>query len=239
VTRLCPSLPALEKRIPEREAVDGGEYPLNIAGAQSRSVRPGAHVIRKCLHSTRDERVSAADGDLAGLLDRVAAGDRAAFRDLYGLTASKLLAAVRRILGSSVAAEDAVQEAYVRIWRKAGDFDTTIASPIAWMTTIARHVAIDMLRRSPERISAASATLDAEAMTEIAAPSVAGDPLEADRLSACLGKLDDERRSMVVLAYCYGWSREELGARFGRPVATVKTALRRSLIALKECLGGN
>ena len=47
------------------------------------------------------------------------------------------------------------------------------------------------------------------------------------------------RRKMVLLAYCYGLSREELAARFGRPVATVKTVLRRSLIALKECLGGD
>ncbi len=43
---------------------------------------------------------------------------------------------------------------------------------------------------------------------------------------------------MVLLAYCHGWSRDELAARYGRPAATVKTVLRRSLILLKECLGG-
>ena len=177
-------------------------------------------------------------GELAAILARVADGDRAAFRALYERTAPKLLASVRRILRSTAAAEDAVQEAFVRIWRNAGDFDASIASPIAWMTTIARHAAIDIVRKGAERVSAASATIDAELAERIAAPLSGGDPLASGRLASCLDQLDVDRRGMVVLAYCYGWSREELAGRFDRPVATVKTLLRRSLIALKECLGG-
>lgn len=176
--------------------------------------------------------------ELAAGLARVAAGDRQAFRLVYERTAPKLLASVRRILGSTPAAEDAVQEAYVRIWRNAATFDAAIASPIAWMTTIARHAAIDIVRKGPERISAASDALDADLSERLAAPGSIGDPLASDRLSACLGKLDEDRRRMVVQAYCYGLSREELAHRFERPVATVKTLLRRGLIALKECLGG-
>jgi len=176
--------------------------------------------------------------DLAEGLKRTAAGDREAFRAVHARTAAKLLAAPRRILKSNSAAEDAVQEAYIRIWRRAADFDPSIASPIAWMTTIARHAAIDMVRRGAERVSAASATMDDDIAGRLAAPLAAVDPMESGRLSSCLGKLEAERRGMVVLAYCYGWSREELAARFGRPVATVKTVLRRSLIVLKDCLGG-
>jgi RNA polymerase sigma-70 factor (ECF subfamily) len=177
--------------------------------------------------------------DLVDALARVAAGDREAFSVLYERTAPKLMASIRRILGNGSAAEDAVQEAYVRVWRHAGDFDASIASPIAWMTTIARHAAIDMARSTPERVAAASATIDADLAERIAAPSVGGDPLASSRLSACLGKLEADRRGMVVLAYCYGWSREELAGRYAKPVATVKTILRRSLVVLKECLGGN
>lgn len=157
---------------------------------------------------------------------------------VYERAAPKLLASVRRILGNNSAAEDALQEAFVRIWRNAGEYDSSIAAPMTWMTTIARHVAIDMVRKGAERISAASDALDVELSERLAAPDAGGDPLASDRLAACLGKLDDERRRMVVQAYCYGLSREELAGRFGRPVATVKTMLRRSLIALKECLGG-
>ena len=132
-----------------------------------------------------------------------------------------------------------MQEAYVRIWRHAGDFDASIASPIAWMTTIARHAAIDMGRAGPAKGAAASATIDADLAERLAAPETGSDPLASTRLAACLDKLEPDRRGMVVLAYCYGLSREELAGRYTRPVATVKTILRRSLVQLKECLGGD
>jgi len=168
----------------------------------------------------------------------VAAGDRAAFGRLYERSSRKLMAVVRRILGSQAAAEDAVQEAYVRIWRRAGDFDPAIASPIAWMTTIARHAAIDQMRKGANRIAAAATPID-DVLAETLADPDANVPDPAGRaLADCLGKIETDRRGMVVLAYCYGWSREELAQRFDRPVSTVKTVLRRSLIALKECLGG-
>ncbi len=133
-----------------------------------------------------------------------------------------------------------MQEAYVRIWRRASDFDASIASPIAWMTTIARHAAIDMVRSGAAKISAASATLDADLAERLVAPDTGNsDPLASSRLANCLGALESDRRSMVVLAYANGLSREELATRFDRPVATVKTILRRSLVQLKECLGGD
>jgi RNA polymerase sigma-70 factor (ECF subfamily) len=176
--------------------------------------------------------------ELTNALAGVAAGDRAAFRRLYAEAAPKLLASARRISRNTAAAEDALQEAFVRVWRHAGDFDPAIASPMAWMTTIVRHAAIDIARKGAERISASSDAMDAELVERLAAPESGRDPLASGKLAACLGKLDDERRRMVVLAYCNGLSREELAERFGRPVATVKTVLRRSLIVLKECIGG-
>ena len=180
-----------------------------------------------------------AQQELVALMARVAGGDRTSFALLYRRTGAKLFASVRRILGNDAAAEDAVQEAYVRIWRRAGDFDSAIASPIAWMTTIARHAAIDMVRRGSERVSAASGEIDADLAERLADPGASADRLATGgRLISCLDGLDSDRRGMVLLAYCYGWSRDELAKRFERPVATVKTILRRSLMALKECLGG-
>jgi RNA polymerase sigma-70 factor (ECF subfamily) len=178
------------------------------------------------------------DRDLASLLLQVSAGDRSAFRSLYERTSGKLFTTIRRILASQAAAEDAVQEAYIRVWRRSGSFDPAAGSAVAWMTTIARHVAIDHLRRGSERIAGASDAIDADLVERLADPAASEPGLAGRSLAACLGKLEADRRSMVLLAYCHGWSREELARRYGRPVATIKTLLRRSLILLKECLGG-
>jgi RNA polymerase sigma-70 factor (ECF subfamily) len=60
---------------------------------------------------------------------------------------------------------------------------------------------------------------------------------ELRRLLACMGRLDEERRRLVLFAYYDGWSREQLAAKFGKPVNTIKTWLRRALMEIRECLG--
>ncbi len=177
-------------------------------------------------------------GELDTLMAAVAHGDEAAFRRLYDQTSRKLFAIIRRIAVSEAAAEEALQEAFLKIWNHADRFDPALASPVTWMTTIARHAAIDAIRRNAERVSAAAMVIDEELAERLAGPSTTTDGLAARQLHRCLDGLEADRRSMILLAYCHGWSREELSRRFDRPVATVKTLLRRSLIALKECLGG-
>jgi RNA polymerase sigma-70 factor (ECF subfamily) len=178
-----------------------------------------------------------AASDLAGLLGRVATGDRAAFRALYRATAAKLYGIILRITRRREIADEVLQEVYVRIWERAADFDPARASPITWMATIARNRALDEVRRKT-----VNATSDAE---DEAAEVADSQPLALElvereedrrRLADCLGQLDDGRREMVRLAYLDGWSREELSARFGAPVATIKTWLHRSLKQLKDCL---
>ena len=176
---------------------------------------------------------------LAGLLAQTADGDRAAFERLYNKTSAKLYGIIRRILTNTRAADEAHQETYLAIWNQASRFDPDRASPITWMAVIARNKAIDLRRRAGERIFDGAAELD------LALPSAAPDALmmtemseELSRLSDCLDGLKDEHKEMVLLAYYEGWSRDELGTKYDRPVATVKTILRRSLIALKGCLDG-
>ena len=174
--------------------------------------------------------------DLAQLLQRVARGDRGAFAALYRQTEAKLHGVVARILVRSDIAGEVLQEAYVRIWQKASDFDPARGSPIAWMATIARNRALDEARRVKP--------LALEDMPESFEPAAEDvDPLGArdrsERLAAlmrCLSQLDDEKRQIVLLAYYRGASREALSKRFGRPVPTIKTWLHRSLAQLKDCL---
>ena len=183
----------------------------------------------------RGSPASARD-DLADLLSRIAARDAAAFSALYKATSAKLYGVVARILPRGDAAADALQEAYVRIWEKASEFDPAKGSPLAWMATIARNRALDEVRRvRPGSLE------DLPASFEPAADEV--DPLAARERSEglvallkCLQALDEEKRAVVLLAYYRGLSREALAQRFGRPVPTVKTWLHRSLAQLRDCL---
>lgn len=173
---------------------------------------------------------------LHDLLRRVTRRDRRAFAQLYAATSAKLYGTVLRILKERGRADDVVQEAYVTIWQKAAQFDTGRASPIAWMVAIARHAAIDELRRQPR---APHEPEEALAHTPADGPS-AREHLEheqdAKRLHACLEALEAERRDMVRLAYLDGWSRADLATHFEQPVNTVKTWLHRALKQLKGCL---
>ena len=104
---------------------------------------------------------------------------------------------------------------------------------MAWLATIARNRAIDRIRS--EKIERNRAGDDDQILERLARPS-AGDPAMRQALGQCLGMLDEESRNCVVLAYCSGFSREELAERFSRPVGTIKTLLHRSIKQLRACL---
>lgn len=175
------------------------------------------------------------DRELDRLLARIAGGDRPAFGRLYDLTSGRLFAVVRCVLKRPELAEDALQEAFMRVWRKASQYDPAQGRPMAWLAAIARNQAIDLKRRSAERLADISDPEDDAAGAIMAEADLA---LELKKLRECLSRLPEDRQDMVLLAYYQGWSREELSAQFKRPVTTIKTLLRRSLIVLKECLDG-
>jgi RNA polymerase sigma-70 factor, ECF subfamily len=172
--------------------------------------------------------------DLESLLGRVATGDRAAFGTLYDQVSGRLFAVVRNILKRPDLAEEALQEAFMRVWQRAGQYKPGTAHPMAWLSAIARNQAIDLRRRSSERIMDG----DPEEAEQAAVMPNVDIALELKQLRDCLAKLPVDRQDMVLLAYYKGYSREELSVQYKKPVTTVKTLLRRSLAALKECLDG-
>jgi RNA polymerase sigma-70 factor, ECF subfamily len=175
-------------------------------------------------------------GELSGLMQRVAVGDRAAFNAVYAATSAKLYGIVLRILKRPAVADEVLQEAYVRIWNNAASFDAAKASPITWMATIARNRALDEVRKvSPLSLDAVPGLNDIEDPQMLASEQL---EIASDlaRLRACLDKLEPEKRDIVKLAYLEGQTREDLGRRFGHPAATIKTWLHRSLKQLKTCL---
>jgi RNA polymerase sigma-70 factor, ECF subfamily len=175
--------------------------------------------------------------ELVVLLAAIANGDVAAFEQLYGATRAKLYGVLLRILGKPELAEEVMQETYLKVWKMADKFDSTLASPITWMVAIARNRAIDIVRKKGE-----VSIEDEPGAMEVAADTPA--PLarremteELKRLLSCLGKLDPEKQRIVLLAYYSGWSRDQLAKKLDIPVNTIKTWLRRSLLEIRGCMG--
>lgn len=178
--------------------------------------------------------------DLADLLRRSGEGDREAFTVLYNRTSAKLFGIICRILPSRELADEALQDCYLNIWRRAGSFDPEISSPVTWMATIARNRAIDIRRLGAERVSAGSDDALDELHSLDAGPHAAAERTEKLRLLVhCLEQLPRDAKDMILLAYFHGWSRQAISERLERPVNTVKTLLRRNLALLKGCLDGS
>ncbi len=171
---------------------------------------------------------------LQQLLRDTARRDRAAFSALYTQTSAKLFAIALRIIGQREPAEEVLQESFVAIWERAHDYDPARGSAMGWLVTIVRHCAIDQLRRRAAR--AESRRAPEEALLTLMAPERADSRAELRSLQRCLGELEQEPRRAVLLAYCYGLTRDEIAARLAVPVGTVKSWLRRSLERLKRCL---
>lgn len=186
--------------------------------------------------------------ELAALLGRVGLGDRAAFARLYQAAGAHLLGVILRINRDRAQAEDVLQEVFVSVWRSAGGFDAARAQPMTWLTSIARNGAIDSLRRAKARVQTVSSHVvapDGEEEGDLAEQVASDDagPLELLQQAAeqrgvqqCVGRLSAEQQQCVALAYYQGLSHSEVADHLAQPLGTVKSWLRRALLALKDCL---
>lgn len=169
------------------------------------------------------------------LIAQVGLRNRAAFSELYSHTSAKLFGVCLRILKDRAAAEDALQEVFIKVWHNADRFRAGGYSPMTWLITIARNHAIDRIR------AAQAASGDIEEAAELAdgAPGPEAAAIAASELSAidgCLAQLEDDRAAAVRGAYLEGDSYQTLAERHGVPVNTMRTWLRRSLMKLRDCL---
>jgi len=169
---------------------------------------------------------------------RLANGDRAALESIYRATSAKLFGICLRILGDDREAEDALQEVYVDLWKRADRYDPARASPISWLACMARNRAVDRLR--------AGGKVRAGAVAEEAASDVADGELPADAklelderdagIRHCLGKLEDRQGSAIQRAFFGGATYVQLAEEDAVPLSTVKSRVHRGLAALKKCI---
>ena len=161
---------------------------------------------------------------LAELLGDIARGDHAAARELYQLIGGRLFGIAQRILRDGGLAEDAVQDAFLKIWKNAHRFDVEKGQASTWMGVIVRRVALDKRPKVATQI-----------LPELEAPKVDMDYVHP-RLRESLEELPELHRNALVLMYVYGLSHSELAERMGAPLGTVKSWVRRASAALKEKL---
>lgn len=178
------------------------------------------------------------DFDHDAALEACARGERFALRALYEREGRWLLAVAQRIVRDPELAQDVLQEAFLQIWQRAGTFRREMGSGRGWVYTVVRHRALDETRRRNPELSLGD---DFEAVAEAAThhDATLGDdawPHDEEALAHCLAQLDDPKRQCVIDAYVEGYTHAQIAQRLNKPVGTVKSWIRRGLLALKECL---
>jgi RNA polymerase sigma-70 factor, ECF subfamily len=173
--------------------------------------------------------------EVAMLLARCAEADGVAFRRLYELQSATLYSVALRITRQPALAADAVHDAMLQVWRNAARFDPARGNAKAWLLSLVRYRALDAVARVGREVLGVEMPEAADS-----------DPDPLDRLLAtrdgkalhyCLQQVEPDRRNLVVLAFVEGLTHTEVAAHVGQPLGSVKSSIRRALLALRACLG--
>jgi RNA polymerase sigma-70 factor, ECF subfamily len=171
---------------------------------------------------------------LETLLGRCADGDRTAFRQLYDRTAPQLHAVALRITRQRSLAADAVHDAFLQVWQRAGRFDSDRGSAETWLISLARYRALDLVRRQGREITTGEipdrADEDPDPLARLT------EHREGAALRRCLDRLEIDKRQLVMMAFLDGLTHAELATRLKAPLGTVKSWIRRGLQDLRRCL---
>lgn len=174
---------------------------------------------------------------LAAAIAACAQGDQRALKHLYDQEAPRMLGIALRLLRRRALAEEAVHDAFLSIWTKAGTYKPELGHPRAWMTAIMRHRALNILRGETRVDLEPDMTKLEGDLVQEDADGIFDQLADTGALRHCLDRLDAKRRQAVILAHAYGLTHGELAARLGVPLGTLKSWIRRSLLTLRECLG--
>ena len=172
--------------------------------------------------------------DYEAALEACARGERFALNALYQRESRWLLGVAQRIVGDRDHAHDVLQDAFLQIWQKAASYQRSLGSARGWIYTVVRHRALDLARRSGREVSVGD---DLEALSDARQADehgLAGPDTTA--LDRCLDALDERKRDCIVSAFVEGYTHEQIATKLSTPVGTVKSWIRRGLLALKECL---
>jgi RNA polymerase sigma-70 factor, ECF subfamily len=203
-----------------------------VVGGMNQSVRAGGWQRQAGLGMAGE-----AEGLSRALAD-CAAGRQAGVAAILASEGRQLLGVARRILGRDDLAEEALQDAMVLIWRRAGQFRREAGSARGWIYAVLRNRCLNILRDGRRLTTMDPADLAAVQEARQGIVPVEGWEILAgqSKLRDCLGGLDGQSRQAILLAHVAGFSHGEIAARQDMPLGTIKSLIRRGLAALKECL---
>ena len=187
---------------------------------------------------------TAEDRMAAGWILRMAEGEVADLDALYRLYHRPLLGLFGAILKDDFAAEEVLQDTFLRAFGQAGRFDPELGTPFTWLATIGKRMAIDRLRRRRTQ-----PVIQAESMEqpEISGDNYSGDiherahrSLEAQWVRDCFSDLSEAQQEVIDLAFLQGYTHQEIAEMLKKPLGTVKSDLYRGLTQLRKAyLDGN
>ena len=176
------------------------------------------------------------------MLARAASGDQAAFAQLYDRLSGPLYSLAVRILGDAAEAQDALQDVFLQIWRRAAKYDAEQSSVFSWAMLMTRSRVIDRLRargrRSRVVVSSTDDANDAHAAADASVAETVTDTVdrsdEAVRVRSIVNKLPPEQRQAIELAFFSDLTHHEIAKQLNQPLGTIKARIRRGLLKLRE-----
>ena len=178
------------------------------------------------------------EGDLLELIRRVAQGDESAMTALYDATSRRVFGLALQILRDRETAEEATLDVFTQIWRQGDRYDREKGAPIAWILTLARTRAVDLLRTRFRHRAMEEPLENAFDIEEDGADPErsSAEAQWASRVRRALDRLPGEQRAAIEAAYYRGLSHTEVAESLGQPLGTVKTRIRAGLASLRLLL---
>jgi RNA polymerase sigma factor (sigma-70 family) len=170
---------------------------------------------------------------LLPLLCGTAQGQKQDFAKLYKITSGQVYAVVLKMLQNSALAEEATQDAYIKVWHNAASYQRGKGTVLTWIISIARYRALDLMRHHKVR---KETSLDDDDTHPDESTHIAASELDHPKLSECMDELDNQQRQAIHLAYFNGLSHQEVVDHLASPLGTIKSWIRRGLQSLQRCL---
>jgi len=171
------------------------------------------------------------------LMAAMATGEEAALGELYDRFARVAYGLALRIVCDRSLAEDVVQEAFLSVWRAAGSFDSRRGAARSWLLMLVHRRAVDVVQRNHRhRVRDASEGARTSGQNGCSASEVAELNAERRTVQAALASLSTKQRSVLELAYYGGYTQQEIAARLGLPLGTVKSQTSEALRRLRNIL---